>query len=79
MTKFKLIGAVTLSLLIASPAVATPQRDHRHYSYSHQMSPVQHARGFSYGSPYEAYGFDRGNDFNRGNSSGDFERRNTFN
>ena len=77
MTNLKLIGAATLSLLVASPAVATPQRDHHHYSYSHRMSPVQHAR--SYGSPYEAYGFDRGNDFNRGNSSGDFERRNTFN
>jgi hypothetical protein len=79
MTNLKLIGAATLSLLVASPAVATPQRDHHHYSYSHRMSPVQHARGLSYGSPYEAYGFDRGNGFDRGTSSGDFERRHTFN
>jgi hypothetical protein len=79
MTNLKLIGAVTLSLLVASPAVAVPQRDHHRYGYSHRTSPVQHARGFSYGSPYEAYGFDRGNDVDRGTSSGDFDRRNTFN
>jgi hypothetical protein len=79
MTTFKSIGAVTLSLLVAAPAVAMPRRDYRHYSYSHRMSPIQHARGFSYGSPYQAYGFDRGDDVDRGNFSGDFERRNTFN
>jgi hypothetical protein len=79
MTNLKLIGTVTLSLLVAAPAVAMPQRDHHHYSYSHRISPVQHARGFSYGSPYEAYGFDRGNDVDRGNLSADFDRRNTFN
>ena len=79
MTNFKLIGAVILSLLVAAPAAAMPQRNHRHYSYSHRMSPVQHARGLSYGSPYGSYGFDRGNDFDRGNYSDSFERRNTFN
>jgi hypothetical protein len=77
MTNLKLIGAVTFSLLVAAPAVAMPQRDHHRYSYSHRVSPVQHARGFS--SPYEAYGFDRGNDIDRGNISADFDRRNTFN
>jgi hypothetical protein len=79
MTNFKLIGVVALSLLVAAPAVARPQRDHHHYGYSNRMSPVQHARGFRYGSPYEAYGFDRGNDFDHGNYSNDFDRRNTFN
>jgi hypothetical protein len=79
MTNFKLIGAAALSLLLASPAVAMPQRDHHRYAYSHRMSPAQHVRNFGYGSPYEAYGFDRGNDFDRGNVSGDFDRRNTFN
>ena len=76
MTNLKLIGAVTLSLLAAAPAVAMPQRGHHHYSYAHRISP---ARGFSYGSPYKAYGFDRGNDVDRGNFSADFDRRNTFN
>ena len=75
MTSLKLIGAVTLALSVAAPAVAMPQRDHGRYSYSHRMSPVQHARSLSYGS----YGFDRGNDFDRGNYSDSFERRNTFN
>ena len=79
MTSLKLIGAVTLALSVAAPAVAMPQRDHGRYSYSHRMSPVQHTRGLSYGSPYDAYGFDRGNGVDRGTSSGDFERRNTFN
>jgi hypothetical protein len=79
MANFKLIGAAALSLLVATPAVARPQRDHHHYGYSHRMSPVQHARSFGYRSPYEAYGFDRGSDFDRGNFSDDFERRNTFN
>jgi hypothetical protein len=79
MTNLKLLGAVTLSLLVAAPVVAMPQRDHHHYSYSHRVSPVRHARGFSYGSPYEAYGFDGGDDSNRGNFSADFDRRNTFN
>ena len=79
MTNLKLIGALTLSLLVAAPAVAMPQRDHHRYSYSHRISPVQHARGLSFGSPYEAYGFDRGNDVDRGKFSADFDRRNTFN
>ena len=77
MTNLKLIGAVAVSLLVAAPAVAMPQRDHHRYSYFHRVSPVQHARGFS--SPYEAYGFDRGNDFDRGNFSPTSDRRNTFN
>ena len=77
MTNFKLIGATALSLLVAAPAVATPQHDH--HRYSHRMSPVQHARNFGYGSSvYKAYGFD-GGDFARGNFSDDFDRRNTFN
>jgi hypothetical protein len=79
MTNFKLLGAAALSLLVAPPAVAAPQRDHHRYSYSHRISPVQHTRNFGYGSPYEAYGFDRGDDFARGISSGEFDRRNTFN
>jgi hypothetical protein len=35
MTNFKLIGAAALSLLVAAPAVAMPQRDHQRYGYSH--------------------------------------------
>ena len=79
MTNLKLIGTVMLSLLVVAPAMAMSQRGHHHHSYAHRMSPVQHARGFSYGSPYDAYGFDRGNDSDRGNFSADFDRRNTFN
>jgi hypothetical protein len=79
MTNYKLIGAAALSLLVAAPAVAMPQRDHHRYGYSHRMSRVQHARNFGYGSVYKAYGFDRGDDVARGNFSADFDRRNTFN
>jgi hypothetical protein len=43
------------------------------------MSRVQHLRNFGYGSVYDAYGFDRGDDVARGNFSADFDRRNTFN
>jgi hypothetical protein len=46
MTKFKLIGAMALSLMIASPAVAMHQR---HYPDGHDL-PVQDAQHFGYGS-----------------------------
>jgi hypothetical protein len=74
MTKFKLIGAAALSLLVAAPAAATPPRDHHRHAYSHGLS-----RSFGHGSAYEAYGFDRSGDVSRGNISADFDRRNTFN
>jgi hypothetical protein len=46
MTKFKLNGAMALSLMIASPAVAMHQR---HYPDGHDL-PVQDAQHFGYGS-----------------------------
>jgi hypothetical protein len=79
MTNLKLIGAVTLSLLVAAPAVAMPQRDHHRYGYSHRISPVQHARNFGYRSVYDAYGFDGGNDFGRGSYPGESDHSKTFN
>jgi hypothetical protein len=68
----KLIAAVALSLLAASPAVAMQRGNHHRYSH-------QHARKFDYRSVYGAYGFDPGGDFAPGNAYDDFARRNTFN
>ncbi len=73
---FRLIGIAALSLMLASPAMAA--QGHHHHRMHRQLS-VQQAPRVGYGRPYEAYGFDRGDDFAPGNSSGDFERRNTFN
>jgi hypothetical protein len=52
MTKFGLIGAAVLSLMLASPAMAM-HRHHYYYGYSHAGS-------------YSSYGgdFDRKNTFN---------------
>jgi len=67
MTSFGLIGAAALVLLVATPAMAAQRVGH------HRYVSVRH--GQNYRSFYGAYGFDRGND----SSSGDFDRRNTFN
>lgn len=79
MTNFGMIGALALSLMIATPAMAAQAR-HHHYGYAHRVLPIQHARDFPYGSVYNAYGFDRGDEFAPGNAfQSDFDRRNTFN
>ena len=59
MTKFGLIGAAALSLLLATPAMAM----HHHHHYNHL-----HALKFYYGSTYGAYDFYRGYDFARRNT-----------
>ena len=56
MTKFGLIGAVLLSVVLATPAMAM----HHHHHYNHL-----HALKFYYGSTYGAYDFYRGYDFAR--------------
>jgi len=56
MTKFGLIGAAVLSLLLATPAMA--KHHHHHYNYLHALK-------FHYGSTYGAYNFYRGYDFAR--------------
>ncbi|SHN84168.1 hypothetical protein [Bradyrhizobium erythrophlei] len=48
MTKFGLIGAAALSLLLATPAMA--MHGHHHYGYFHALK-------FRFGSTYGAYGF----------------------
>ena len=64
---YKLIGAVALSLVLATPAMAM------HHGYHH------HHHGYS-SSAYGAYNFYSGHDFApRDNNRGDFDRRNTFN
>lgn len=67
MTSLRLIRAVALSLLLATPAMAMRRVDH------HRGATARHARGFGYRSVYGAYGFDRGGILE------DFDRRNTFN
>jgi hypothetical protein len=63
MTKFGLIGAAALSLVLATPAMAMQgHHHHHHYGYFHALK-------FYFGSTYGAYGYRRW---------GDFARRNTF-
>jgi hypothetical protein len=61
MTKFGLIGAAALSLVLATPAMAM-QRHHHHYDYVHGLK--SHF-GSTYGA-YQSYGYDfaRRNTFN---------------
>lgn len=59
MTKFGLIGAAALSLVLATPAMA--MHHHRHYDYFHALK-------YHYGSTYGAYTFYRGYDFARRNT-----------
>jgi len=60
MTKFGLIGAAALSLVLATPAMAM-QRHHHHYGYFHVLK-------FYFGSTYGAYGYRRWGDFARRNT-----------
>jgi hypothetical protein len=69
MTNFTLISAAAALLLVATPAMARQHFEHYRYGYSHRVSR----------SVYGAYGFYRGDEFAPQNSSGDFDRRNTFN
>jgi hypothetical protein len=69
MTNVTLISAAAAVLLVATPAMARQRFEHYRCGYSHQVSR----------SVYGAYGFYRGNNFVSRNSSGDFDRRNTFN
>jgi hypothetical protein len=68
MTKFGLIGAALVSLMLGTPAMAMYSH-HHHYGYMHALK-------FHYGSTYaSSYGF-----YPRYGSYGyDFARRNTFN
>ena len=74
MARVRLIGAVALSLLSATPVLAAQHVDFGHYSHSRGALPTQRARNFN-----NAYGFDRGANFTFDNLSADFDRRNTFN
>jgi len=67
MTRLGLIGAAALSLLVATPAMATQHIDHHRH-----VSALRNTR--NYQSFYGAYGYDRDS-----NISADFDRRNTFN
>jgi hypothetical protein len=60
MTKFGLIGAAALSLVLATPAMAM-HRHHHHYDYFHALK-------FHFGSTYGAYNFYHGYDFARRNT-----------
>jgi hypothetical protein len=66
MTNFRLIGAVALSLVLATPAMAMHRGYRHHYGY--------HSR-----SAYGAFALDRGYSYVPRGISGDFDRRNTFN
>jgi hypothetical protein len=69
MTNFGLIGTAAVLLLVATPAMAKQRVDHTRYGYAQRIPR----------SVYNAYGFDRGSDVTPGNTSADFDRRNTFN
>jgi hypothetical protein len=60
MTKFGLIGAAALSLLLATPATAM-HGHHQHYGYFHALK-------FRFGSTYGAYGLHYRGDFARRNT-----------
>ena len=60
MIKFGLMGAVALSLVLATPAMAM-HGHHRHYGYFHALK-------FHYGSTYGAYNSYHGYDFARRNT-----------
>jgi len=60
MTKFGLIGAAALSLVLATPAMAM-HRHHLHYGYFHALK-------YHFGSTYGAYNFYRGYGFSRRNT-----------
>jgi hypothetical protein len=60
MTKFGLIGAAALALVLATPATAM-HGHHHHYGYFHALK-------FHYGSTYGAYGFYHWGDFARRNT-----------
>jgi hypothetical protein len=66
MMNFRLIGAAALSLMLATPAMATHRGYHHRYVHFSQ-------RAFGAYASARRYGFARGNIYN------DFDRRNTFN
>ena len=70
MTNLRLMGAVVLSLLLATPAIAMHRGYHRHHGYVHSWLP-------HFGSTRGAFAYDRG--YSPGNVYNDFDRRNTFN
>jgi hypothetical protein len=59
MTKFRLIGAAALSLVLAGPAMAGSGgygvRDPYHALYRHHRIPAQDAIRFGYGNIYPTY------------------------
>ncbi|MGO8909231.1 MAG: hypothetical protein ACLQDM_07905 [Bradyrhizobium sp.] len=59
MTKFGLIGAAALSLVLATPAMAMHR--HHHHDYFHALK-------YHFGSTYGGYNFYRGYDFGRRNT-----------
>lgn len=59
MTKFGLIGAAALSLMLATPAMAM---------HSYHRDDYIHALKFHFGSTYGAYGFYPWGDFARRNT-----------
>ena len=72
----RLIGMAALSLMLAAPAMAAQDT---HHHRAHRELSVQQTPRVGYSRPYEAYGFDRGDEFSPANPSSDFDRRNTFN
>jgi hypothetical protein len=69
MTKFGLIGAAVVTLMLTTPAMAMYSH-HHHYGYMHALK-------FHFGSAYaSSYGFYPRSGFYPGY---DFARRNTFN
>jgi hypothetical protein len=68
--KSRLIGAVAISLALATPAFAMHRDYHHRYRYVHTALPA---------STLRAYGYYPRDDFAPENYNSDFDRRNTFN
>jgi hypothetical protein len=79
MTNFGLIGAATIALVVATPAMAAQVRHHRRHAYARRVAPVQNP-GQSWlgpaGGAYEYYGIDKY--YPEENYDADFGRKNTF-
>jgi hypothetical protein len=79
MANFGLIGAATIALLVATPAMAAQVRHHHRYAHGRRITPVKNPRR-SWLEPadgaYEYYGIDKY--YPEENYDADFDRKNTF-